>query len=138
MACRGYRADWLAFWQIVDDFGREHITLRKCLAHATWADVERGRTSVHCKIGNDLVDGVAKRGMRMHPRAADVDQAIACADNLAEELMRHWVRVQAMFWAMGAQDFQERDEATVPPPAPAFNANVGRAAWVPGVSPGAY
>ena len=62
--CNGSRSHlWTRFWS---QFEGEHVSAVKTLAHATEADIERGRYTQWEKEANSHADRLAKRGAKAH------------------------------------------------------------------------
>ena len=58
---------WMLFWAAAEDFGLQHITVRKVAAHLPFSAVREGRVSLQDWTGNRRADLEAKRGAALHP-----------------------------------------------------------------------
>ena len=58
---------WRIFWRIADDFGLDHIRIRKVPAHKPLSAVDEGLISYDDWVGNRAADEMARQGARLHP-----------------------------------------------------------------------
>ena len=70
---------WMLFWAAAEDFGLQHITVRKVAAHLPFSAVREGRVSLQDWTGNHRADLEAKRGAALHPHNSS---QVKAADDL--------------------------------------------------------